>query len=91
MSIEAKICNHLADLSEVKLASAYLCEECIKTGSGWIHLRTCQTCGLTHCCDDSPNKHATKHFHETGHPIIASAEPEERWLWCFQDEIFAIY
>lgn len=91
MNAKTQICSHLADLSEVKLASAYGCEECLKTGSRWVHLRTCQTCGITHCCDDSPNKHATKHFHETGHPVIASAEPGERWLWCFEDEIFVQY
>ena len=65
------------------------CEECLKTGSDWLHLRTCLTCGHVGCCDSSSNKHATKHFHHTKHPVIASAEPDERWLWCYLDEQMA--
>jgi len=80
------ICEHLNALTEVLTPQEYVCEECIKTGSIWVHLRTCQTCGKTHCCDSSPNKHATKHFHRSGHPVVASAEPGERWLWCYADE-----
>jgi hypothetical protein len=56
-----------------------------------MHLRTCQICGITLCCDDSPNKHAAKHFHATGHPVIISSEPGERWLWCYVDEMIAEY
>ncbi|WP_266368972.1 UBP-type zinc finger domain-containing protein [Tellurirhabdus rosea] len=84
--IRIKNCEHLAAITEVRPAKAYQCEECLKTGSEWVHLRTCQTCGVTLCCDSSPNRHATRHFHETGHPVIASAEPGEQWLWCFIDE-----
>ena len=62
------------------------CEECEKTGSWWVHLRMCRTCGHVGCCDSSPNKHATKHFHATQHPIVKSAEPGEDWSWCFVDE-----
>lgn len=80
------ICEHISALTEIRNAQAYVCEECIKTGSSWVHLRTCQTCGQTHCCDSSPNKHATKHFHRSGHPVVSSAEPGERWVWCYQDE-----
>jgi hypothetical protein len=61
------------------------CEECMKTGSTWVHLRECLTCGHVGCCDSSPNKHATKHFHATTHPIVSSAEPGERWAWCYVD------
>ena len=80
------ICSHIAALTEIRPAEAYVCDECIKTGSSWVHLRTCQTCGTTLCCDSSPNKHATKHFHASGHPVVVSAEPGERWVWCFADE-----
>jgi uncharacterized UBP type Zn finger protein len=79
------MCNHLSTLTDVTIGE-YVCEECIKTGSRWVHLRTCQTCGKTHCCDSSPNHHATKHFHATQHPVVASAEPGESWLWCYEDE-----
>ena len=66
--------------------SADGCEDCLKTGSAWVHLRLCLTCGHVGCCDSSPNRHATKHFHETGHPIIQSFEPGENWRWCYIDE-----
>jgi len=59
------------------------CEECVKIGSAWLHLRTCQTCGVTLCCDSSPNRHASKHARAVKHPVIASAEPGERWLYCY--------
>ena len=62
------------------------CEECLKMGDGWVHLRLCRTCGHVGCCDDSKNKHATKHYHATKHPIITSLEPGETWSWCFVDE-----
>jgi len=79
-------CAHLREIGEVKHEKQHVCDECVKTGARWVHLRTCQTCGGTHCCDSSPNKHATKHFEATGHPVVASAEPGERWLWCYRDE-----
>lgn len=85
------ICQHLQDIKTLKLAKEYECEECIKTGSDWVHLRTCQTCGVTLCCDQSPNQHMTKHFHKTRHPVVMSSEPGERWLWCYPDEIMAEY
>ena len=85
------ICNHLTALTDIRPAEEYVCEECMKTGSSWVHLRTCQTCGVTLCCDSSPNKHATKHFHASSHPVVASAEPGERWVWCFVDEQMAQY
>ncbi|WP_147206046.1 UBP-type zinc finger domain-containing protein [Segetibacter aerophilus] len=85
------ICAHIQSIEELKTAEKYACEECIKTGSRWVHLRTCQTCGVTLCCNDSPKKHMTAHNHATGHPVIISAEPGERWLWCFPDEQFVEY
>ncbi|UFH54006.1 UBP-type zinc finger domain-containing protein [Spirosoma sp. KNUC1025] len=89
--LKQTICEHLANLTELRTATEYVCEECVKTGSSWVHLRTCQTCGVTLCCDSSPNKHATKHFHRSEHPVVASAEPGERWLWCFVDEQMVTY
>ncbi len=63
------------------------CEECLKTGDSWVHLRICATCGHVGCCDSSKNKHATKHFRKTKHPIIRSLEPGESWGWCYIDEV----
>ena len=82
-------CSHLNAITEVKHPTRRECEECVKIGASWVHLRTCQTCGVTRCCDDSPNRHATKHAHASGHPVIASAEPGERWLYCYPDDAFA--
>ncbi|QSQ21079.1 UBP-type zinc finger domain-containing protein [Pyxidicoccus parkwayensis] len=64
------------------------CEECLKMGDDWVHLRRCLSCGHVGCCDDSKNKHATKHFHQTQHPVIQSFEPGEEWVWCYVDELF---
>jgi hypothetical protein len=85
------VCSHLQTITAVKIGTEYLCEECIKKNGTWVHLRTCQSCGATLCCDDSPAQHMTKHFHATGHPVIASAEPGEQWLWCNVDKSFAEY
>jgi len=84
-------CTHLDGITTVKQPSAYKCEECMKMGARWVHLRTCQTCGATLCCDSSPNRHATKHARSTGHPVVASAEPGERWLYCYPDDVMAEY
>jgi len=85
-------CEHLKSVDDVVgLDEVKGCVECLKNGGRWVHLRTCQTCGLTHCCDSSPNRHATAHFHATEHPVIASAEPGERWLWCYPDNKLARY
>lgn len=85
------LCAHIEAISELKQPNDYVCEECIKTGDTWMHLRTCQTCGITLCCDNSPNKHMTRHYNATQHPVIISAEPGERWLYCYADEAFAEY
>jgi uncharacterized UBP type Zn finger protein len=79
-------CSHLKDHVKVSTTSRHVCEDCVKTGDRWVHLRLCTDCGHVGCCDSSPNRHATKHFHATGHPIIRSAEPGESWLWCYVDE-----
>jgi uncharacterized UBP type Zn finger protein len=79
-------CTHLDQIKDVT-PSANGCEECLKTGSSWVHLRICLSCGHVGCCDDSPNTHATKHFHATQHPIMASFERGEDWGWCYVDEV----
>lgn len=84
-------CDHLDAVTAVKQPEARECDECVKIGSLWVHLRTCQTCGVTRCCDSSPNQHASKHAHSSGHPVIASGEQGERWLYCYADEAFAKY
>lgn len=84
-------CSHITSLESVTPARQYHCDECVKIGSEWVHLRTCQDCGHTHCCDNSPQRHATRHAQGTGHPVIASAEPGERWLYCYPDDVFARY
>jgi hypothetical protein len=84
-------CEHIDAITEVKTPAEYVCEECVKQNGTWMHLRTCQTCGVTLCCDSSPQKHMTKHYHRSQHPVVASAEPGERWLWCYPDEAFVEY
>jgi uncharacterized UBP type Zn finger protein len=76
-------CTHLADVRDVAPHTPQGCEECLATGSWWVHLRLCLHCGHVGCCDDSPNKHATRHFHQTRHPVMRSFEPGEDWGWCF--------
>ena len=84
-------CSHIESVSTVKHATRRECQECVKIKSRWVHLRTCQTCGVTLCCDSSPNRHASAHARATTHPVIASAEPGERWLYCYLDDAFAEY
>ena len=79
-------CAHFDVVRDVQ-PRARGCEECLKIGSRWLHLRMCRTCGHVGCCDSSPNRHATAHFHETGHPIVRSIEPGESWSWCYVDEV----
>jgi uncharacterized UBP type Zn finger protein len=80
-------CSHLKQIHNVT-PSGNGCEDCLKTGDTWVHLRLCETCGHVGCCDQSKNKHATKHFHATGHPVIKSFEPGEDWGWCYVDEVY---
>jgi hypothetical protein len=84
-------CAHIEAVEKVIPPKKQECETCVKIGSDWLHLRTCQTCGVTLCCDSSPNRHASKHAASTHHPVIASAEPGERWLYCYPDEAFVEY
>jgi len=79
------ICEHVKNAQNLQPAKR-LCEDCVKTGDRWVHLRICLTCGHVGCCDSSKNKHATKHFHATTHPVVRSIEPGENWGWCYVDE-----
>ncbi|MGH8273868.1 MAG: ubiquitin carboxyl-terminal hydrolase 14 [Gammaproteobacteria bacterium] len=79
-------CEHVKQIRKVTPSSEG-CKECLKSGDDWVHLRLCLTCGHVGCCDSSKNKHATRHYHDTGHPIIRSFEPNEDWRWCYVDEL----
>lgn len=81
-------CSHLDRVHVTQLPeSVDGCEDCLATGGEWLHLRICLQCGKVGCCDDSPNRHARAHAHDSGHPLIRSLEPGERWSWCFIDEL----
>ncbi len=82
----SEICSHLDQVRPVTPSSAG-CEDCLRIGGTWMHLRICMTCGHVGCCDSSPNKHATRHFLSSNHPIIKSHEPGEDWGWCYVDEV----
>lgn len=81
-------CTHLSEIRDVTPRTPDGCEECLKTGGRWVHLRLCLECGHVGCCDQSPSRHATKHFHATAHPVMRSFEPDEDWGWCYVDELF---
>jgi uncharacterized UBP type Zn finger protein len=83
--LQGRKCSHIEEIRDVE-ASAQGCEDCMKVGDSWVHLRKCLICGHVGCCDQSPNRHATRHFHATGHPVIRSFEPGEDWRWCYVDE-----
>lgn len=83
-------CAHLdaiGDPSGAATPSSHGCEDCLRTGGQWVHLRRCAVCGHVGCCDSSPNRHATAHFHATSHPLIQSYEPGEDWYWCYVDDV----
>jgi uncharacterized UBP type Zn finger protein len=91
MATERGGCSHIEAVETVTQPAARVCEECVTIGSRWVHLRTCQTCGGTRCCDSSRNRHASRHARSSGHPVIASAEEGERWLYCYPDDAFVEY
>jgi uncharacterized UBP type Zn finger protein len=81
-------CSHLDQIEITELPDGIEgCEECLKIGDVWVHLRMCLTCGQIGCCDSSPNKHASAHARDSSHPIIRAAEPGEDWSWCYVDEV----
>ena len=79
-------CAHLDMIADVT-PSAEGCEDCLRIGSWWVHLRICLTCGHAGCCDSSPNRHATRHARSEGHPVVQSLEPDEDWIWCYADQV----
>ncbi|MCU1236011.1 MAG: zinc finger UBP-type protein [Candidatus Solibacter sp.] len=81
-------CVHLDEI-EVVTTDKHVCEDCVRIGDTWIHLRLCLTCGHVGCCDSSKNKHARKHYRAIGHPLVRSIEPGEHWVWCYADQVFA--
>jgi uncharacterized UBP type Zn finger protein len=84
----AKKCTHLGE-PNVTTTDTPVCPECVEKGDRWVHLRMCLECGHVGCCDSSKNKHATKHFHASRHPLMRSIEPGEAWVWCYVDEMMA--
>ena len=82
-------CSHL-DQIQTATPNSEGCEECLKTGDSWVHLRVCRSCGKVGCCDSSPNRHASKHAAESHHPIISSLEPGEDWSYCFEDDLMFV-
>ena len=81
-------CTHISQIRAVEPHPPEGCMECLQTGGRWVHLRMCLSCGHIGCCDSSPNKHASKHFQGTGHPIVRSYEPGEDWGWCYADQLY---
>ena len=82
----AKACTHIAGIRDVT-PSAPGCEECLQSGSVWLHLRICRSCGHVAYCDSSPNQHASKHAAATEHPIVSSLEPGDDWSYCYVDDV----
>ena len=81
-------CKHLDQVRDVEPNTPGACEDCLKIGGRWVHLRVCLICGHAGCCDNSPNRHATKHYHETTHPLMRSMEPGEDWGFCYPEDLF---
>lgn len=84
----ASQCTHLDQIRPVTPRTPAGCEDCLASGGHWVELRLCLTCGHVGCCDSSPGKHATEHFHQTQHPVMRSFQPNDDWGWCFVDELF---
>ena len=85
--MSAATCGHLGALDLAAVPSAVGCEDCLRDGGRWVHLRMCSSCGHVGCCDSSPNRHATGHHRGTGHPVVRSYEPGEEWFWCYPDSV----
>jgi hypothetical protein len=81
-------CAHLVEIAQVTPSTTRGCEDCLREGTRWVHLRECLQCGHVGCCDNSPRRHATAHFRATAHPIMRSLEPGEDWAWCYVDSLF---
>lgn len=83
-------CSHLSTIQDVRPSTTEGCEDCLREGSWWVHLRECLECGHVGCCDNSPRRHATAHWRGTSHPLVQSFEPDEDWAWCYPDELFLL-
>jgi hypothetical protein len=83
-------CSHLGLAQDVTPSTLDGCEDCLREGSTWVHLRMCLQCGHVGCCDNSPRRHATAHWHATGHTLIRSFEPDEDWGWCYDDQLLLL-
>jgi hypothetical protein len=81
------VCVHLDQIDPARPAPQDVCPACVAIGSTWVHLRQCLVCGATNCCDSSPNRHATAHFHASGHPLMQTLEAGEDWAWCFPERL----
>jgi uncharacterized UBP type Zn finger protein len=86
----SRACSHLAAIEEVTPQTPAGCAECLAAGDTWVHLRLCRSCGHVGCCDSSKNKHATKHYEATEHPVITSFQPGEQWGWCYPDQLMLV-
>lgn len=86
--IPASPCSHLDHL-HITRTKKHVCEDCVKLGDHWVHLRLCTDCGYVGCCDSSKNRHASKHAKHVSHPLARSIEPGETWVWCYVDEVVA--
>jgi hypothetical protein len=85
----APSCEHAASLP-VEVPPGSECEDCVREGTTWVHLRRCLTCQHVGCCDSSPMRHASGHWRSTSHPVVGSAEPREHWAWCYSDELLLV-
>jgi hypothetical protein len=83
-------CAHLGEAADVTPSTTKGCADCLREGTRWVHLRECLVCGHVGCCDNSPRRHATAHWHATKHPLIRSFQPDETWGWCYSDELFLL-
>lgn len=83
----SRTCVHLSEIRPVEPSTPGACEDCLREGTRWVHLRLCLECGHMGCCDNSPRRHATAHWNSVHHPIIRSAEPGEAWAWCYADSL----
>jgi uncharacterized UBP type Zn finger protein len=83
-------CDHLAEARDVSPSTTAGCEDCLREGTRWLHLRECLDCGHVGCCDQSPRRHATAHWHGTKHPLVRSFQPDEDWAWCYADSLFLL-
>ena len=85
------VCKDISGISTLIMPAERVCEACMKENGHWVHLRTCQVCGVTLCCDSSPKKHMSAHYRQEGHPVVISAEPGERWIYCYIHDQVAEY